>query len=102
MDPLRQPPFDWPVVKSAVAHRVRLIREDLYGAHGGPALAQALRLPFRTWYHYERGITIPAQVMLRFIELTEANPHWLLTGQGERYRDARDEPPPANDGESAS
>ena len=77
---------EWHAVKLALASRVREIREDLFGEHGGPLLASALRLPFRTWYNYESGGTIPAQVMLRFIETTHAHPHWLLTGEGEKYQ----------------
>ena len=76
---------DWPAVKDGLARRIREVREELYGAHGGPLLAEALRIPFRTWHQYETGCTIPAAVILRFIELTEAHPHWLLTGQGEKY-----------------
>src|SRR5262249_34092128 len=48
-------PSDWPVVKQELAQRVREIREDLYGEHGGPLLAAALQVTFRTWYLYERG-----------------------------------------------
>jgi hypothetical protein len=25
--------------------------------------------------------------MLHFVELTHANPHWLLTGSGDKYHD---------------
>lgn len=76
---------DWLAVKSALADRVRQIRRDLYGAYGGPVLAEVLQLPFRTWANYESGYTIPAQVILRFIEVTRADPHWLLTGEGQPY-----------------
>jgi hypothetical protein len=31
------------------------------------------------------GATIPGEVMLRFLEVTKANPHWLHTGDGQRY-----------------
>jgi hypothetical protein len=79
---------DWLAVKTALSDRVRQVRRDLYGAHGGPLLAEALHLPFRTWANYESGCTIPAQVILRFIEVTGADPHWLLTGEGRRYLDA--------------
>lgn len=75
----------WLAVKAALARRVREVRHDLYGVHGGPMLAEALRLPFRTWHNYESGCTIPAPVILRFIEVTDADPHWLFTGEGERY-----------------
>jgi hypothetical protein len=76
---------DWPAVKSALAERVREIREEMYGVHGGPMLAEAMNLPFRTWMNYENGCTIPAQVILHFIEVTGADPHWLLTGDGAKY-----------------
>jgi hypothetical protein len=76
---------DWQAVKCDLASRVREIREELFGEHGGPLLAEGLRIPFRTWLNYETGCTIPAQIILRFIELTEAHPHWLLTGEGGKY-----------------
>ena len=84
MDKLPQS-ADWQIVKFGLAQRVREIREEGYGEHGGPMLAEALNLPFRTWLNYESGATIPAQVILRFMELTGAHPHWLLTGEGVRY-----------------
>jgi hypothetical protein len=77
---------EWLTIKSDLARRVREVREDLYGQHGGPMLASELGLPFRTWHNYESGCTIPAPTILRFIELTDAHPHWLLTGAGEKYR----------------
>ena len=76
---------DWQVIKYDLGRRVREIRCELYGEHGGPLLAEALDLPFRTWHNYERGCTIPAQSILRFIEVTDAHPQWLLTGEGEKY-----------------
>ena len=82
------------------ARRVREIRVDLYGEEGVPRLAAALHLPVPTWLNYEAGCTIPALVILRFIELTSVNPHWLLTGSGERYRD--DAPDPARSGREPS
>lgn len=87
------PQPDWLAVKSALADRIRQVRRDLYGAYGGPVLAEALQLPFRTWANYEAGTTIPAQVILQFIEVTRADPHWLLTGEGRAYFDA--DPPEA-------
>ena len=76
---------DWQTIRSDLARRVREIREELYGENGGPLLAGALGLPFRTVLNYEDGCAISAEVILRFIEVTHANPHWLLTGRGERY-----------------
>lgn len=79
------PRFNWKSIKSALASRVRQVRVELYGMHGGPMLADALRIPFHKWLEYEAGGTIPAMTILRFIEVTEAHPHWLLTGEGHRY-----------------
>lgn len=81
------PGSEWRTVKLDLARRVKEIREDLYGANGGPMLAQALEIPFRTLHNYEMGCTIPAQTILRLIEVTGAHPHWLLTGEGERFLD---------------
>jgi hypothetical protein len=78
-------PSDWQTIKYDLAQRFREIREELFGENGGPLLAGALGVPFRTVLNYEDGCTIPAHAILRFIEVTNAHPHWLLTGQGERY-----------------
>lgn len=83
--PLRN--SEWQTLKIGLAERVREIRIDLYGENGGPILAEALSIPFRTLHNYESGCTIPAPTILRFIELTGAHPHWLLTGRGERFLD---------------
>ena len=76
---------DWSAVKNDLAWRIREIREELFGEHGGPIVAESLGIPFRTWLNYENGHTIPASSILMFIELTRANSHWLLTGDGEKY-----------------
>jgi hypothetical protein len=68
-----------------LGRRVSEVRRERYGESGGPALAEALGLPAATWANYENGVIIPAPVILGFIELTGADPHWLLTGRGERY-----------------
>src|SRR3954447_14908745 len=75
-------------VKASLSRRLREIRQDLFGEHGGPELARRLNLPARTWYNYETGVTVPAEVLLSFIDQTGANPVWLLSGEGERF--ARD------------
>lgn len=77
---------DWQAIKSALARRVCEVRQELYGDHGGPLLAEALQIPFRTWHGYEHGSTIPALSILRFIEVTGVSPHWLFTGEGEKFR----------------
>ncbi len=68
-----------------LSRRVQEIRKDLFGPHGARSLAEALELPPETWANYERGVIIPAHVILAFIEVTGADPHWLLTGEGEPY-----------------
>jgi hypothetical protein len=78
-------------VKVSLSRRLREIRQEIFGDHGGPELARRLNLPARTWYNYETGVTVPAEVLLGFIEQTGANPIWLLTGEGPRYRRTCDE-----------
>ena len=73
-------------VKAQISSRLREIRQELFGEHGGPELARRLNLPARTWYNYETGVTVPAEVLLTFIDQTGTNPLWLLTGQGPKYR----------------
>jgi hypothetical protein len=73
-------------VHESLSRRLREIRQELFGDHGGPELARRLNLPARTWYNYETGVTVPAEVLLRFVELTGANPIFLFTGEGPRFR----------------
>ena len=61
-------------VKASLSRRLREIRQEIFGEHGGPELARRLNLPARTWYNYETGVTVPAEVLLGFIEQTGANP----------------------------
>jgi hypothetical protein len=72
--------------KYDLAERLRLIRTELYGERGGPELARRLGVPIRTWYNYESGVTVPSEVLLRFIELTSVEPVWLLHGREPRFR----------------
>src|SRR4051794_16211204 len=65
----------------ALADRVREVRLDRFGDRGAPMLAAALGLPHRTWMNYEAGVTIPAPVILRFIDITGVSPGWLLDGR---------------------
>ena len=70
---------------TVIAGRIAEIRGEFYGVNGGPLLANALKLPFRTWMNYETGVVMPAHILLGFIEITGVNPRWLLTGEGDRY-----------------
>ena len=69
-----------------IAARLRLIRTERFGEHGGSELARLPGLPARTWANYEGGVVIPGDVLLRFLELTPVEPHWLLHGAGPEYR----------------
>src|SRR5438270_12602737 len=73
-------------LKSELAERLRSIRIELYGERGGLECARQLEIPNRTWYNYEIGVTVPAEILLRFLEVTSVEPHWLLSGEGSKYR----------------
>src|SRR5262245_45888884 len=77
--------------KFALATRLREVRIELFGERGGSEMARRLGIPVRTWYNYESGVTVPAEALLRFLELTGVEPSWLLHGRGERYRAASTE-----------
>jgi hypothetical protein len=83
--------------KLDLAERLAALRLDLYGERGGPEMARRLGIPVRTWYNYEGGVTVPAEVILKIIELTSVEPGWLLHGEGPRLR-----PPRPNSAETAS
>ena len=53
-------------------------------------------MPARTWYNYETGVTVPAEVLLEFIDQTGSNPAWLLTGDGVKYIRGQDDAVLAN------
>jgi hypothetical protein len=74
--------------KYSLAERLSSLRAELFGDRGGPELARQLALPVRTWYNYESGVTVPAEVILRIIELTNVEPMWLLHGKGPKFRSA--------------
>ena len=78
-------------LKAAVGHRLSEVRQEKYGPAGAPLLAITLGLPLRSWLNYEAGVAIPGEVLLRFIETARVDAHWLLTGDGPRYR-ANNEP----------
>ena len=69
-----------------LASRLCQVRCEMYGQNGGPLLAEALGVPARTWANFESGVTIYGTVLLRFIDVTNVEPRWLLTGEGAKYR----------------
>jgi transcriptional regulator with XRE-family HTH domain len=70
-----------------LARRLTEVRKDLFGDKGTAEIARAVEVPARTWYNYERGVTVPAEVLLRFMAVTGVEPQWLLDGLGEKYRE---------------
>ena len=70
----------------ALAERLVSLRSELFGERGGPEMARRLGIPGRTWYNYELGVTVPAEVILKIIELTSIEPTWLLHGKGPKFR----------------
>jgi hypothetical protein len=93
-------------VKQGLSERLRELRTEFYGERGGPDLARTLGIPVRTWYNYETGVTVPAEIMLRVVELTSVEPVWLLRGEGPKYRAKPAVAPPrstaGNEGSSVS
>ena len=75
-------------VKHGLSERLRSLRTEFYGERGGPDLARTLGIPVRTWYNYENGVTVPAEIILRIVELTSVEPVWLLRGEGPKFRQA--------------
>jgi hypothetical protein len=73
--------------KLALAERLAILRTELFGERGGPEMARRLGIPVRTWYNYEGGVTVPAEVALKIIELTGVEPGWLLHGKGSKFRE---------------
>jgi hypothetical protein len=75
--------------RPALALRLREIREILYGEDGASFLADALDIQVATWLNFESGVTMPAHVVLKLIDVARVNPHWLLTGRGDPRDDRR-------------
>jgi hypothetical protein len=75
-------------IKNGLSERLRLLRTEFYGERGGPDQARTLGIPVRTWYNYENGVTVPAEIILRIVELTSVEPIWLLRGEGPKFRAA--------------
>jgi len=90
----KKTPPDQERMKYLLAERLKKVRIELFGQHGGAQLANLLGIPARTWYNYEIGVTVPAEVILRFIGVTHVEPAWLLSGQGEKYGTGSPEPVP--------
>ena len=73
-------------IKEQVGERLRQVRLERFGELGGPEMARFLGIPFLSWSNYECGVTIPGEVLLGFLILTDIEPRWLLQGEGARFR----------------
>jgi len=89
-------------VKHSLSERLRDLRTEFHGERGGPDLARALGIPVRTWYNYETGVTVPAEIILRIVELTSVEPVWLLRGEGPKFRAKAIEPATPGEGLAGS
>jgi hypothetical protein len=54
----------------ALAEQLRRARIEHFGDDGVADLSRRLGVPERTWRNYEGGVTMPADVVLRFMVLT--------------------------------
>lgn len=79
-------------LKHNLSERLRELRTEFFGERGGPDMARTLGILVRTWYNYESGVTVPAEIILQVVELTSVEPVWLLRGEGPKFRPAA---PPA-------
>jgi|GEM_PF-2793638 len=72
---------------SQLGNRIRTIRAEVFGNQPLEDVAECMGVGLNDWMIYEAvGEGIPAQTLLRFIERTGANPLWLLTGEGTKFR----------------
>ncbi len=62
----------------ALSERLRRARIAHFGAEGVADLSRRLGVPERTWRNYETGVSLPADVVLRFMELTGVTARELL------------------------
>jgi hypothetical protein len=73
--------------ENSLGARLRVIRFELYGEHGVDTIGERLGVAPTTWKNYEDvGEVMPAQILLRFLELTGVDPLWLMRGEGLKYR----------------
>ena len=77
-------------VKASLSRRLREIRQEIFGTRR-PRVVPSPESPGEDLVQHETGVTVPAEVLLGFIEQTGANPAWLLNGEGPRYRTSQDD-----------
>lgn len=80
----------WAGHRAVLAKRLGRVREEFYGEHGEPILAEVLGLPTPTWENYESGVAIPGHILTHMLDVTDVKPHWLLRGEGPMFRASPD------------
>ncbi|HUW33397.1 MAG TPA: helix-turn-helix domain-containing protein [Planctomycetota bacterium] len=72
-----------PQARSALAHRVKLVRTARHGKRGASKFARELDVKGSTYHYYERGtFQPPYELLVRIAELTGCGLVWLTTGFG--------------------
>lgn len=52
-------------------------------------MAKSLGIAPSTWKNYEEDVTFPStELIMKFCELYNVNPHWLMTNCGNMYKEA--------------
>lgn len=75
--------------KLELAQKIKTLRMMKFGERGGPELARRLGLPIRTWYNYESGVTMPAEVLIDFLHATGASLETLLADDANDLYDSQ-------------
>jgi hypothetical protein len=63
-------------VKYALARDLVALRVKLFGDHGAGEMARRMGLPVRTWHNYEHGSIVPAEVVLKLMQMFPAEAHF--------------------------
>ncbi|MEW6356892.1 MAG: helix-turn-helix domain-containing protein [Planctomycetota bacterium] len=71
---------------NAVCERTKALRIELCGPRGRSELASMLGVTASTYHYYEKGRVLPADLLVKLCDLTNANVEWLLLGVGPKYR----------------
>lgn len=74
--------------------RIAKLRTDATGPRGKSRFAKQLGLSPSAYHYYEQDRTPPAEILVRVVEVTGADLHWLLTGEpsGDAALTAEDHP----------
>ena len=85
------PDPEWQTLKSDLAGRICAVH-PASTAKTEAAPGPCLGFRFRTFHKYETAPPCRLESILSFIKLTGVDPHWLLTGDGDQFRDRGQSP----------